>query len=181
MVEIARKTVLTRAEFEPSSYTMLQSVAPAESTRCDAQEIADYADLNRTRQLLHQTGGHAADAVAEVLPPDAVSRRTARWRGMAVEIVQASRRCRIDYRYYAPAPLLVFHERGVRHDGCTVVEGLPRSTLQDCHRKLVLVPAGHRYHDWHEPRTLSRTVFFYFDPARLDMAPRPEQDRKSVV
>ena len=171
MVEIARKTVLTRAEFEPSSYTMLQSVAPAESTRCDAQEIADYADLNRTRQLLHQTGGHAADAVAEVLPPDAVSRRTARWRGMAVEIVQATRRCRIDYRYYAPAPLLVFHERGVRHDGCTVVEGLPRSTLQDCHRKLVLVPAGHRYHDWHEPRTLSRTIFFYFNPSQLALGP----------
>jgi AraC family transcriptional regulator len=29
------------------------------------------------------------------------------------------------------------------------------------------VPAGHEYHDWQEPRTLSRVVFFYFDPARL--------------
>jgi AraC family transcriptional regulator len=171
MVEIAQKTVLIAAEFEPSSCTMLQSVAPAESARGAAQEIANYTDLNRTRQLFHQTASHATDWVAEVSPPDAVSRRTARWPGMAVEIVQASRRCRIDYRYYAPTPLLVFHERGVRHDGCTVIEGLPRSTLQDCHRKLVLVPAGHRYHDWHEPRTLSRTIFFYFNPSELAVGP----------
>ena len=129
------------------------------------------ADLSRTRQLVHQTANHAAARVAEVSPPDAVSRRTARWPGMAVEIVQASRRCRIDYRYDAPAPLLVFHERGVRHDGCTVIEGLLRSTLQDCRRKLVLVPGGHRYHDWHEPRTLSRTFFFYFNPSQLAVGP----------
>jgi len=109
--------------------------------------------------------------VVEVSPPDAISRRTARWPGMAVEIVQASRRCRIDYHYYAPAPLLVFHDRGVRHEGYTVIEGLPRSTLQDRHRKFVLVPAGHRYYDWHEPKTLSRTFFFYFNPAQLAVGP----------
>jgi AraC family transcriptional regulator len=171
MVEIAQKTVLTPAEFEPSSRTMLQSVAPPEFMRGAAQEIANFTDLNRTRRLFHQTASDAADRVAEVSPPDAVSRRTARWPGMAVEIVQASRRCRIDYRYHAPIPLLVFHERGVRHDGCTVIEGLPKSTLQDCHRKLVFVPAGHKYHDWHEPRTLSRTIFFYFNPSQLAVGP----------
>jgi AraC family transcriptional regulator len=171
MDEIARKTVLKAAEFEPSSYTMLQSVAPPEFARGAPQETENYADLNRTRQLFHPTASHTADRVVEVSPSDAVSRRTARWPGMAVEIVQANRRCRIDYRYYAPVPLLVLHERGERHDGCTVIEGLPRSTLQDCHRKLVLVPAGHRYHDWHEPRTLSRTIFFYFDPPQLAVGP----------
>jgi AraC family transcriptional regulator len=171
MVEIARKTVLTAAAFEPSTYTMLQSVEPPEFARGAMQEIENYADLNRTRQLFHQTACHEADRVTEVSPSDAVSRRTAGWPSMAVEIVQASRRCRIDCRYYAPAPLLVFHERGVRRDGCTVIEGLPKSTLQDCHRKFVLVPAGHRYHDWHEPRTLSRTIFFYFDPSQLAVGP----------
>jgi AraC family transcriptional regulator len=171
IVEIARKTVLTATEFEPCSYTMLHSVVPPEFAQGEAQEPENYAGLDGTRPHFHQRANHAADGVVEVSPPDAVSRRTARWPGMAVEIVQASRRCRIDYRYYAPAPLLVFHERGVRHDGCTVIEGLPRSTLQDCQRKLVLVPAGHRYHDWHEPRTLSRTIFFYFNPSQLAVGP----------
>jgi AraC family transcriptional regulator len=166
-------------EFEPSSYTTLQSVAPPEFARGTAQETENYADLNRTRQLFHQTASHAADRVVEVSPPDAVSRRTASWAGMAVEIVQANRRCRIDYRYYARAPMLVFHERGLRHDGYTVIEGLPRSTLQDCLRKLLLVPAGYRYHDWHEPRTLSRTIFFYFNPSQLAVGPELELWRMS--
>jgi AraC family transcriptional regulator len=122
-----------------------------------------------------------ADRLVEVSPPDAVSRRTGRWPGMAVEIVQANRRCRIDYRYYASAPMLVFHERGVRHDGCTVIEGLARSTLQDCRRKLVFVPAGHKYHDWHEPRTLSRTIFFYFNPSQLTLDPDPGLSYSSLA
>ena len=93
---------------------------------------------------------------------------------MTVEIVQAIRRGRIDYHYCAPMHMLVVHDRGARHDGCTVIQGLPQSKLQDCSRKLVFVPAGHGYHDWHEPRTLSRVVFFYFDPIQLAMGPQLE-------
>jgi len=77
--------------------------------------------------------------------------------------------------------MLVVHDRGVRHDGRTVIQGLPQSKLQDCSRKLVFVPAGHEYHDWHEPRTLSRTVFFYFDPARLAMGPQLEFTDSSLA
>jgi AraC family transcriptional regulator len=141
--------------FYPSSYAMLQSVVP------------NCADPNRALQLFHQNSCDGADRVVGVSPPDAVRRRTASWPGMAVEIVQATRRCRIDYRYCASAPMLVLHERGVRQDGCTVIEGLPKSTQQDCSRKFVFVPAGHKYHDWHEPRTLSRVIFFHFDPLQL--------------
>jgi AraC family transcriptional regulator len=126
---------------------------------------------NRARQLFHQTASHAADWVVEVSPPDAVSRRTASWRGMTVEILEANRRCRLDYRYHAPVPMLVFYERGVRRDGCTLIEGLPKSTLQDCSRKLVFVPGGRRYHDWHEPRSLARTIFFYLNPSQFEAAP----------
>jgi AraC family transcriptional regulator len=100
---------------------------------------------------------------------------------MAVEIVQAHRRCRVDYRYHAPAPMLVFHERGLRNDGCTVIEGLPKSTLQDCSRKLVFVPSGHKYHDWHEPRTLTRAIFFYFNPSQLAAGPDLELWRLSLA
>jgi AraC family transcriptional regulator len=90
---------------------------------------------------------------------------------MEVEIVQANRRGRIDYHSCAPFPMLVVHERGVRHDGCTVIDGLPKSTLQDCSRKLVFVPAGHNYDDWHEQRMLSRVVFFHLNPTQLSISP----------
>jgi len=114
------------------------------------------------------------EQVVEVSPSDAVSRRTASWRGLAAEIIQANRRCRVDYHYHAPAPMLVFHERGVRREGCTVIEGLPKSTLQDCGRKLVFVPGGRKYHDWHEPRTLARAIFFYFNPCQFAAGPELE-------
>jgi len=67
--------------------------------------------------------------------------------------------------------MLAMYERSVRREGGTLVQGLPKSTLCDCSRKLIFVPAGHEYHDWQEPRTLSRVVFFYFDPARLASSP----------
>jgi AraC family transcriptional regulator len=63
--------------------------------------------------------------------------------------------------------MLVVHERGGRHDGCTVIDGLPKSSLQECGRKLVFVPAGHKYEDWHEQRMLSRVLFFHLNPAQL--------------
>jgi AraC family transcriptional regulator len=69
--------------------------------------------------------------------------------------------------------MLAVYERVVRQEGSTFIEGLPESTLQDCSRKLVFVPAGHEYHNWQEPRTLSRVVLFYFDPSRLAISPEP--------
>ncbi len=63
--------------------------------------------------------------------------------------------------------MLAIYERGVREDGTTYVEGLSRSSLRDCRRKLVFVPAGYEYYEWREPRTLSRVAYFYFDPVRL--------------
>ena len=145
--------------FEPSTYAILQSGVPPAFGRSVAL---------------------AADGVMQISPGNAVTRRIARWPGMAVEIVQASRRGRIDYRYCSSMHMLVVHDRGVRHDGCTVIQGLPPSKLQDCSRKLVFVPAGHEYHDWHEPRTLSRTVFFYFDPAQLAMGQQREFSSSSL-
>ena len=168
MSDSAREEYATA--FEPNSYAMRQSVVPPAFERGGPSESENHTDL-ATRPLHHPTATHAADRDVQVSPSDAVSRRIASWPGMAVEIVQANRRGRIDYHYCAPVHMLVLHERGVRHDGCTVIEGLSKSTLQDCGRKLVFVPAGHKYHDWHEPRTLSRVVFFYFDPAQLAIDP----------
>jgi AraC family transcriptional regulator len=164
--------------FEPSSYAMRQSVVSPAFERGGPPDTESPADP-AAPPLLRPT--HAADRLVQVSPSDAVSRRTASWSGMAVEIVHANRRGRIDYHHCAPVHMLVVHESGVRNDGCTVVEGLSKSTLQDCRRKLVFVPAGHKYHDWYEPRTLSRLVFFYFDPAQLAIGPELRSSSRSLA
>src|ERR1700677_2294972 len=97
--------------FEPSSYAVRQSVVA---------DPENYTDLDQPRRRPHQ--GATDDWAVRVSPPDAVSRRIARWPGMAVEIVQASRRGRIDYRHCSSMHMLVVHDRGVRHDGCTVIQ-----------------------------------------------------------
>jgi AraC family transcriptional regulator len=127
----------------------------------------------------HEDVGRFADdqpPCVEVHPVEAVTRHLVSWDGMAAEIVQATRHDRMAFAYRGTRHLLAVCAHGVRHDGETVVEGLPCSTLRDMTRKLTIVPAGHAYSDWHEPRVLSRMLYFYFDPARLPasgtLAPR---------
>ena len=82
-------------------------------------------------------------AAVEVYPPDSVKRRWVKWDGIAAEIVQATRRERLEFHFRAPVHLLVVCDQGVRSDGDTFVEGLPRSKLRDVRRRLTVVPAGH--------------------------------------
>jgi AraC family transcriptional regulator len=103
----------------------------------------------------------------EVYPPDSVQRRWVRWGGIAAEIVRATRRERLEFHFRAPVHLLAVCDRGVRRDGDTFLEGLPRSKRRDVRRRLTFVPAGHAYHEWQEPRVLARMVYFYFDPAAM--------------
>ncbi|HWS61719.1 MAG TPA: AraC family transcriptional regulator [Steroidobacteraceae bacterium] len=156
---------------EPSSSVMRQSVALPEEEHGSRLAIQSRTDRNASRQSSHGTACHPEEQLAQVSPRDAVRRQSESWPGMTVEIVQANRRGRIDYRYCAPRHMLVVYERGVRHAGCTVIESLSPSTLQDCSRNIVFVPAGYAYHDWHDPRTLSRVVFFYVNPMQLAMTP----------
>ncbi len=108
-----------------------------------------------------------ADPVVKIAPAEVVTRRAVSWDGMAAEIVQATRREKIEYRFHASRHLLAVYDQGVRRDGETFVEGLPRSTLRDLKRKLTFVPAGHEYSEWQDPRTLTRVAYFYFDPAEM--------------
>src|ERR1700692_139533 len=156
---------------EPSSSVMRQSVALPEEKHGSRLAIQSRTDRNASRQSFHGTACQSEEQVAQVSPRDAVRRQSESWPGMTVEIVEANRRGRIDYRYCAPRHMLVVHECGVRHAGCTVIESLSPSTLQDCSRNIVFVPAGYAYHDWHDPRTLSRVVFFYVNPTQLAMTP----------
>jgi len=167
--------------FEPSTYAKHQSIVPRAFEPSAPPDTEAHIELNGTRDLDHRTASHPADQAVQVSPPAAVSRRTSSGSGMAVEIVQVNRRGRIDYHYCAPLHMLVLHERSVRHEGCTMIEGLPNSTLQDCSRKLIFVPAGCKYHDWHEPRTLSRMVFFYFNSTQPAMRPAVGRSSSSLA
>jgi AraC family transcriptional regulator len=109
----------------------------------------------------------ALSSAVEISPSDIVKRRAVTWRGISAESVHITDRRRMEYRFCAPVHLLALFEEGVRTDGSTFVEGLPRSALRNYRRKLILVPAGHEYHDWQEPRSLARMAYFYFDPAAL--------------
>jgi AraC family transcriptional regulator len=89
------------------------------------------------------------------------------WRGIGIEHVKAASQERTDYTFHSSFHLLVAYQQGVRRDGETYVDGLPRSTLRDVAKKLTLVPAGHHYREWHDPRTPTCATYFYFDPAEL--------------
>jgi AraC family transcriptional regulator len=150
---------------EMNSSRLSQAIVPPSIERRAGPR---HADRDPARRPCHRA---VTGTVVEISPPDSVKRRTAAWPGMAAEIVQATRHDRIESCFCAPVHLLAAYEHGQRHDGETFIEGLPKSTLRDFRRKLVFVPAGHSYHDWQEPRTLTRVVYFYFDPAGLAVSP----------
>jgi AraC family transcriptional regulator len=106
-----------------------------------------------------------------VSPADIVRRQVACWDGMTSDSIQLLRHQQFEYQYKAPCHLLIMSERAEREQGETVVEGLPKSTLHALNRKLTFVPAGHEFHGWQVPRTLTRATYFYIDPSRLPLDP----------
>ena len=133
-----------------------------------APERNDEHSERQTHSKRDRSTADAANHIVEVYPPDLVRRRAVAWDGMAAEIVQATRPEKIEFRFRAPLHLLAVYDQGIRSDGETFVDGLPRSKLRDVRRKLTFVPAGHVYHDeWREPRVLARVLYLYFDPAKM--------------
>src|SRR5262245_42073649 len=125
----------------------------------------------RPRPLSDLRSGEVIDHAVGIFPSDTVTRRRLAWDGMAIEVVQAVGHEKVEFRFRAPVHLLVAYEEGVRENGETLIEGLPRSTLRDVKCKLAFVPAGHEYREWQEPRTRGRIVYFYFDPAKMPIDP----------
>jgi AraC family transcriptional regulator len=97
-------------------------------------------------------------------PERLVRRQPVLWRGMSAEIVQLSRLEPFEYRRRGPHHLLIATHRGERHDGETLVEGLPRSMRREFNRRLTFVPAGREFYGCQEPRALARVTYFYIDP-----------------
>jgi len=125
----------------------------------------------RPRPLSDLRTDEVLDYAVGIFPSDTVTRRRLASDGMAIEVVQAVGHEKVEFRFRAPVHLLVAYEEGVRENGETLIEGLPRSTLRDVKCKLAFVPAGHEYREWQEPRTRGRIVYFYFDPAKLPTDP----------
>lgn len=114
-------------------------------------------------ELQSRSAGDVATKV-QISPPDIVRRRSAEWGGIRAEAIEVTRREPFDYKFHGPEHLLIMSERASRDDGETLVEGLPKSTLQEFSRKMSLIPAGHAFHGWQKPRALTRATYFYIDP-----------------
>jgi AraC family transcriptional regulator len=136
----------------------------ARSTRLTRLDGASLSAGVNSKELVD-----ISSPTVEVAPSRAVKRRGFEWQGMGAEFVQATTYDRVDFGSRSSLCLLAAYEQGVRHDGESYVEGVPRSTLRNVARKLTFVPAGHQYREWHEPRTLADVTYFYFDPAKLQI------------
>jgi len=105
----------------------------------------------------------APRSIVEISPPDIARRQLANWGAIQADTVKVTRRETFEYGFQARRHLLVAYERAERHDGETLIEGLPKSTLREFNCKLSLVPAGHRFYGWQTPRVLTRLTYFYID------------------
>src|SRR6476620_2761947 len=101
--------------------------------------------------------------IVEISPPDIARRRLANWGAIQADNVRITRRETFEDGFHARRHLLIAYERAERHDGETLIEGLPKSNLREFNCKLSFVPAGHRFYGWQTPRVLMRASYFYFD------------------
>lgn len=102
-------------------------------------------------------------SIVEISPPDIARRRLANWGAIQADTVEVTRRETFEYRFQARRHLLIAYERAERHEGETLIEGLPKSTLREFNCKLSFVPAGHQFYGWQTPRVLTRVTYFYID------------------
>jgi AraC-like DNA-binding protein len=105
----------------------------------------------------------APPSIVAISPPDIALRRPANWGAIQADSVEVTRRETFEDGFQARRHLLIAYERAERHDGETLIEGLPKSTLREFNCRLSFVPAGHRFYGWQRPRVLTRVTYFYID------------------
>jgi AraC family transcriptional regulator len=106
--------------------------------------------------------------IVDISPPDIARRQLANWGRIQADNVRVIRRETFEDGFQAQRHLLIAYERAERHDGETLIEGLPKSTLREFNCRLSFVPAGHRFFGWQTPRVLTRVTYIYIDlPDRL--------------
>src|SRR6204780_5814102 len=102
-------------------------------------------------------------SVVDISAPDIARRRLTNWGAIQADTVKITRRETFEYGFQTPRHLLIAYERAERHEGETLIEGLPKSRLREFNCKLSFVPAGHRFYGWQTPRVLTRVTYFYID------------------
>ena len=106
-----------------------------------------------------------------VTPPAIVQRQSADWDLVQAEQVEVIRHESFDYEFKGSRHLLIASERAERHDGETLVDGLPGSKRREWNRRMTFIPAGHRFYGWQKPRALLRSTFLYIDPRSSLLSP----------
>lgn len=109
------------------------------------------------------SGGRELPAV-DFFPADIVRHQTALWRGVQAKTVQIINHEPFEYSFKEQCHLLIAVEQGVRYDGETFVEGLPKSTLRNYSHKMIFVPAGRKFFGVQNPQRLTRSICLYIDP-----------------
>lgn len=112
--------------------------------------------------MSHQTSDD--DCFLKFTPAETIESVSAAWAGLRADVLTATQRQPLAYRFKSKQHLLIAAEQAERHDGETSVEGLPRSKLRRFSGKLTFVPAGHEFSGWQDPRVLTRVTTFYIDP-----------------
>src|ERR1700730_12289199 len=84
----------------------------------------ERADRDNARQSIEVDG---IDYGVKIYPSDIVKRRAVSSHGMAAEIVQATKRDKIECRFRGPVHLLALYYRGVRQDGGAFAVDVPGS------------------------------------------------------
>jgi AraC family transcriptional regulator len=114
-----------------------------------------------------QCGGEFLSPIVEISPVDTVKRLGTGWQGWFAESIHAPIGNKVEFRFHAPAHLLVMYNEGMRRDGETSVEGLPSSRIRNVTNKLTFVPAGNAYREWLETGASTRVTLLYLEPSRL--------------
>ena len=170
---------------------MLTSSPAERSTQCADYEIGLQLEpqevhpsvrygARRTRHPGHTGFGQTWSATkgamnnidystVQIAPAEAVRRRKLAWHGLAVESIEVPGHRRIEYRFHASVNMLAMYDQG------TVVAARLRST--ECrHRRSGTSQENSRWcrpvtisGDLHEESTLTRMMYFYFDPIALQM------------
>jgi AraC family transcriptional regulator len=114
----------------------------------------------------------AKHAFVDISSPEGVNRRRISGHGVSAELVQPTSSKRMEYHFRSSSVhLLVLFEEAKREGGESAVEGLPPSSQRTLSHKLIFVPAGRTYSEWHTARNPIRILFIYLDSNELGLEP----------
>src|SRR5215470_11145034 len=138
---------------------MEQSIGALRNTKCTGIDPSKY-EMSLRPVATNDAGRN-----------EIVRYRTASWQGIDAKTVQIINLEPFEYRFKQQCHLLIAIEQGIRHDGETFLEGLPKSTVRQYSNTLILVPAGRTLYGVQNPRLLPRSICLYIDPLTVLVDP----------